>query len=47
MKPQEKKRAIELRELGYSFSRIIKTLKGEGMSVSKGGLHKWFKNKDE
>jgi intein-encoded DNA endonuclease-like protein len=43
MKPVEKKIAIELRNDGYTFDKIIKTMREMGYSVSKGGLHKWFK----
>lgn len=43
MKPRERQIALELREKKYTFDKIIKTMKEMGMSVSKGGLHKWFK----
>lgn len=43
MKPREKQIALELRAKGYTFDKIIKTMKEMGLSVSKGGLHKWFK----
>lgn len=43
MKPREKQIALELRRNGYTFDKIIKTMKEMGMSVSKGSLHKWFK----
>ena len=43
MKPREKQIALELRRNGYTFDKIIKTMKEMGMSASKGGLHKWFK----
>lgn len=42
MKPREKQIALELRRKGYTFDKIIKTIKEMGLSVSKGGLHKWF-----
>lgn len=49
MKPREKQIALELRSKGYTFEMIINHIKEMGMSVSKGGLHKWFKaeNKDK
>ena len=47
MKPREKKIALELRNKGYTFDKIVKTIKEMGMSVSKGGLHKWFKAEKE
>lgn len=50
MKPRERQIALELRAKGYTFDKIIKTMKEMGLSVSKGGLHKWFKaevNKNE
>lgn len=43
MKPREKQIALELRAKGYTFDKIIKAMKDIGLSVSKGGLHKWFK----
>ena len=47
MKPREKKIALELRSKGYTFDKIVKAIKDMGMSVSKGGLHKWFKAEKE
>lgn len=47
MKPKEKQIALELRAKRYTFDKIIKTMKEMGLSVSKGGLHKWFKSEAE
>lgn len=47
MKPKEKKIALELRRNGYTFDKIIKAMKEMGLSVSKGGLHKWFKAEEK
>nr|DAQ91950.1 MAG TPA: Protein of unknown function (DUF1456) [Caudoviricetes sp.] len=46
-KPKERSLALQLRSEGKTFSQIISILKEQGMSVSKGALHKWFKKKDE
>jgi hypothetical protein len=46
MKPIEKKIALELRNDGHTFDKIILIMKEMGYSVSKGGLHKWFKKMD-
>lgn len=47
MKPREKMIALELRRNGYTFDKIIDTMKEMGLRVSKGGLHKWFKAEKE
>ena len=47
MKPKERQIALELRHNGYTFDKIIKTMKEMGLKVSKGGLHKWFKVEKE
>lgn len=46
-KPKEKSLALQLRSEGKTFSQIIMILSKQGMSVSKGALHKWFKEQNE
>lgn len=46
-KPKEKSLALKYRSEGKTFSQIIGLLKKQNMSVSKGALHKWFKEKNE